>query len=159
MKCIRHKGQMRVHDQGFSAYNQGLEEELKEQCSGVGDWIEMLILCRLMTGLTFWECCNERNSEASTDFLLAEAAPAGISRQFYWTWDLDARRSFCQKIFNQMSVWLCPLDKCVCSAASTSQSLTWLCNCEKKSKSRAKQKNMVVILYNLKISLWNLKAP
>ena len=37
MKCIRHKGQMQVRGQGFSAYNQGLEEELKEQCSGVGD--------------------------------------------------------------------------------------------------------------------------
>ena len=33
-----------------------------------------------MTGLAFWECCNERDSEASMDLLSSKAAPAGISR-------------------------------------------------------------------------------
>lgn len=47
----------------------------------------------------------------------------------------------------------------VCLAATTSHSLTWLCNCEKESKNKTEQKTYVVILCYLNISLWNLKAP
>lgn len=52
--------------------------------SGDPDWLGFCrgrcLLCRLMTGLAFWECCNERASEASADLLPSKAVPASISR-------------------------------------------------------------------------------
>lgn len=69
-----------------------------------------------MTGLAFWECPHERDSEAYTDLLPSKAAPASISGQFHWAWDLGVRHSSCQKISDQMSVWFCPLDKRVFSS-------------------------------------------
>lgn len=61
---------------------------------------------------------EEIQTEAPKDLFPSKAPQAGITRAVLLSLGFGCETCSCH-IFNQMPVWFCLLDKCVCSAATS----------------------------------------